>query len=731
MAQSEATIANTNIIDIDSLMSDDFKIENMMTANELSRVEQLGKIADPQEIKSNLQLEAYMRAVGIVGQDNIQANKTAAQATFRTSSKKDTWGALKEGWNNNQIQLQIADTRLAEMQGRITPQQSQSWVTELKSKMKESRTSGFASFAKSAASMAPMMLETAGAGAKYAIPAGAAAAGTAALAGQAGPQILAPEEIITVPGAAMTFGSMGFMYGSANKAKDIEAGLMYDELMEFKDESGNRIDPTLAANIANTVGVINGMLEVAQIGDIIKTIPGGKKLIARAQRATIMNLAKNKTILKTVAGGAVKYAGHIGFETGTELGQETTNIIFDELAKNISNELDKTSFAPAAKKDIAKRLVDTAKESAKAFTLIAAPGNVINTSIEAAGVVAEKKEAGKPEGAKPVDLEQKTRPISRVMSSNKITPRVDINSLGKTMVDIPPELPPKKARRKVERDKTLTPEEEYALQQTESTLKATEEFEITPNLYIGNVTARMKEVMGEQFGVDPETVHGFTEGAWPTKRTKVKMSMDEARSLLVVMEESLQDRVDNDKLHTDSDLSRANADWGDIKELRRQLGLPKTLRPFRIIREKGTRTITITNTRERIAKTTQAGALDTVSTTKIQQLNDVLKRVAKAAKEGWAGGKKEARESYQLLQYVRKLKQMREKLVDKITADVSKDVDFFYREAVASLQNSIDWKVKTEGKKIEKENYKAFIERILIVKLRYRLQSVKSLIKKM
>ncbi len=716
MAQSETTIAQNRLLDIDTLMSDNFDIEKILPADDISRLNQLSKFGDPKEIRSDLMLESYMKAVGITGDDSLAANKLAAQTVFKAKTRLDTWSALKEGWNNNRLQIMIADIRVAEMNGLLSHDQAQKQVSAIKSRIKENTATGLASFAKSAAGVAPMILDTSASGAKYAIPAGAAAAGVAAASGAPlagtvastgiGAPLAVAGEGLTITGAALTFGSMGFMYGSATRAKDIEAGLMYDELMEFKDDNGNRIDPAIAANVANVVGVINGLLELAQIGDIIKTIPGGKKLIARAQRETILSLAKNKTILKTLTKGGLKYAGHVGTETLTEVSQETTNVIFGEFAKYLSNELDNTGFAPAAKKDIADRILNTAIESAKAFSVIAAPGNIINTTIE---MLPEKK------GNIETDVtENKAQPInriSRIMSSEKIVTRLDVNSLGKTMVDIQTELPPKKQRAKTVKEKILTPEEEYTLQQTEATLKATEEFEITPNLYIGNVTARMKEVMADQFGVDADMIRGFTDGAWPTKRTKITLTMDEARSLLAVMEQSLQDRVDNNKLKTDSDLARANADWGDIKELRSKLGLPKTVRPFRVIREKGTRTITIEKVRERIEKTTHTGSLDVVSTTKIQQLNDVLKRVAKAAREGWAGGKKEAREHYQLLQYIKKLKQLRENLIGKITAEPSEKIDFFYREAIKGLQNAIDWKTGTDKKKLEKETLRSLLEK--------------------
>ncbi|MBE3143561.1 MAG: hypothetical protein IMZ61_06520 [Planctomycetes bacterium] len=655
---TESSIAQVGVLDIDTLMSDGFDMEKHIGPEKSSQLDLIG--GDKNEVLSDLKVSAFLQNMG-VQQDNINASDVAAKALLNEDTSSGVWDSFKEGWGNNQIQMAVANIRLSEMNGRISPAQAQKQVSFLKTQLKETKSKGIASWVKSAANMGPMMLETSAEGAKYAIPAGGAAALTTFLA-QTGTVVTAGTEPITVPGAALTFGALGFSYGSAKRNMEIESGLMYDELVEMVDEQGNHLDPAITGPIANSVGAINALLDMLQISDIIKTIPGGKKLIARAQRKTIKNLVQSKSVMKVLAKGTARYAGHIGFETGTELGQEVDNVIFGELAKNISNEMDKTSFAPAAKKDITNRLVGTAIEAAKGFSLIAAPGNVVQTGAEAISVKKPptKAVAGQPPAgptAQVVPGTEKVGRISRVMASKRIIPRLDVDSLGKTLVDVPVELPEKEARIVQKKDKALTPEESYQLQQSEATLKAEEPFTITPELYIGNVTARMKEVVGADLDVDPEEIQGFHEGAWPTKRTKITLKMDEARALLVHMENSLQNRVDNNQLNTDSDLARANADWGDIKELRRKLGLPKTLRPFRVIRETGPRIITIENTRERIQKTTQAGAQDIVQMTELERLDAVLKRVAKAAKEGWKGGKKEAKQQFALLQYLRKQKQ--------------------------------------------------------------------------
>ena len=709
----ETSITQVGVLDNNTLMADGFDMEKHIGPEKSA---QLDLIGDKNEVLSDLKISAFLQNMGIQP-DNINACDVAARALLNEDTSAGLWDSFKEGWNNGLIDLQSGDTGMAFINRQITPEQTISQIDTLEKNRQETKSKNWVgSWFKAGSGVLPTMLETSSHGARTGLVTGGGAALTALVGGQIGPQAALPEEAITVPGAFAIFGGVGFQIGSAKREGEIEAGMAATEMLKMTDDQGNRIDPEIIRSIADKIGAINGLLGQVQILDIIKTIPGGKKLLARATNKTIKNLVLNKSIVNVLAKGAAKYAGHIGIETGTEVLQKADNIIFTELAKNISNEMDKTSFAPAAKKDIVKQLVSEAVNSAKAFSLIAAPGTVIQTGGEALAVpkpptkaVAGQTAVGATQtaipGTEPVER------ISRIMASEKIIPRLDINSLGKTLVDVPVELPTKEPRIVTKKEVVLTPEEEYQIQQSEATLKAEEPFSIKPELYIGNVTARMKEVFGEEWDSDPEQIQGFHEGAWPTKRTKITLKMDEARALLVQMETSLQERVDNNQLNTDSDLARANADWGDIKEIRKKLGLPKTLRPFRVIRETGTRITTIENTRERIKKTTEAGALDVVKMTEIERLDAVLKRVAKAAKEGWVGGKKEAKQQYALLQYLRKQKQLRDKLIDKIKKEPSDKINFFYREAIAGLQNAIDWKIKTEGKKQKKESLRDFLNR--------------------
>ncbi len=106
---------------------------------------------------------------------------------------------------------------------------------------------------------------------------------------------------------------------------------------------------------------------------------------------------------------------------------------------------------------------------------------------------------------------------------------------------------------------------------------------VAPNLAIGNVTARMKGVMSEALTaaigkeVTPEEIGPFTEKGWPTKRTKIELTRAQAEEYLDWLETDLQRRLDGNLINTYDEMAQANADWGDLKALRKVLGITEKM----------------------------------------------------------------------------------------------------------------------------------------------------------
>ncbi|MHA2069253.1 MAG: hypothetical protein ACXABY_33250, partial [Candidatus Thorarchaeota archaeon] len=171
------------------------------------------------------------------------------------------------------------------------------------------------------AEMAPIMLEGMKAGGG-----GAVAGGIAGLAGAGG---------MMLAGGPVTWGMLlvsmqaGSSAKSADQMRKIEAGLMYHELKNLTNKYGEpiEIDPAIAKAVSHAVGAINGAIEMVQVGKILKGIPLAKHLFGGMVRKQAKQLAK-----KGAFNFILNYAKDIGEEVAQEMGQETTNIIFTELA---------------------------------------------------------------------------------------------------------------------------------------------------------------------------------------------------------------------------------------------------------------------------------------------------------------------------------------------------------------------------------------------------------------
>lgn len=230
---------------------------------------------------------------------------------------------------------------------------------------------------RAAAKMLPMMADTAAESTHAGLSTGMAVAGAVALLGQAGPQAALPEEIVTVPAAFAT----GFTAGAGAKAFEAtmrkEAGLALSEIITLKDADGKPIDPGIARAASFGIGVINGAIEVAQIRMLVKTIPGLSNILSKALIETVAD----KTVKEKLIGLASAYAKTVTAETGQEVAQESTNIVFEELAKRVNNNLKGTKLDPTTVDAVVQRLYGTAVESAQAFSVFVAPGSVMKAGV--------------------------------------------------------------------------------------------------------------------------------------------------------------------------------------------------------------------------------------------------------------------------------------------------------------------------------------------------------------
>jgi len=198
---------------------------------------------------------------------------------------------------------------------------------------------------------------------------GTAAGAAAIVAGQAGPQALIPEEIITAP-AAFTAGQTA---GAGMAWYKQGTGAMFDALME----SG--VDRDIATPIAHIAGIPYAIIEFFQVGKIASPIV--KKVLGK-ETSTIVANTLPKVITKLVA----RFGGQVLQETGEEIAQEAVQIASDEIGKELSNRLRDTDIPHTEINELVGRLTQTGKESAAPLATLLLPGHATTLVSSASGV---------------------------------------------------------------------------------------------------------------------------------------------------------------------------------------------------------------------------------------------------------------------------------------------------------------------------------------------------------
>lgn len=182
---------------------------------------------------------------------------------------------------------------------------------------------------------------------------GTAVAG-AAIAGNAGPQALFPEEALSLPTAAM----IGYTAGSSANMFEIESGLAYEEMINCG------IPPETARNVAIGVGGVNAALEAVQLDDLWKSckILGANENTASAAKRLVRYLLTRTE--------------HIAKETSQEVLQEANTIAATQGASMIEN----GEWAYSAD-EVTDRLTGVAEDSLATFAVIGGTGDAVNATL--------------------------------------------------------------------------------------------------------------------------------------------------------------------------------------------------------------------------------------------------------------------------------------------------------------------------------------------------------------
>lgn len=214
----------------------------------------------------------------------------------------------------------------------------------------------------------------------------AGAGGAAFLAGQAGPQVLVPEEIFTVPAAF----AAGLTAGSAKTALEVEGGLAYLEMID------NGVSEETARAIATGVGAVNAGLEFLQLDELLKAYK------------VLDKVGADDSLLKIVIRELTDRGVDIATETGQELLQETTTIAGTQLGSKLDTGEWAYNFG-----EVTGRLRNTAKESALTFGLTNIPSTFYNIDTQNRNRLAAQGETRLRTGEMPTDAQLSAMNMSK------------------------------------------------------------------------------------------------------------------------------------------------------------------------------------------------------------------------------------------------------------------------------------------------------------------------------
>lgn len=187
--------------------------------------------------------------------------------------------------------------------------------------------------------MSPILFEMLKSGGIGSVAGTIIGAGGAFTLGQIGPNIAMPDELLTMPTAAIAGAKWGGGINSAKRSFEIETGLAKNELRQINNEIISNGGEALSENEMNLlaigVGGFNAGLEFFSLKAILKTLPGGETILKRFENKQLKELAADKTIRTQLMNVLKNYGAALGVESSTEMAQEAANIVAGEFARKL------------------------------------------------------------------------------------------------------------------------------------------------------------------------------------------------------------------------------------------------------------------------------------------------------------------------------------------------------------------------------------------------------------
>lgn len=209
----------------------------------------------------------------------------------------------------------------------------------------------------------------------------------------------------SAPGAAVGAKvgvATGFKVGMIDTMRKIEGGNAYREYL------AQGIEPEVAVKAAHVVGLINGFVEQAQFGTVMKMFGApGKSILANTK----------KNIITKVGQLVAKQAAFVTSEALEEMIQRAVTIGGKEMSKALSLKQFKRMTAKEVFKDLSREFVS----ALGTFSILGAPSIVTNSSS-----LLQKEQA---QEAMARELEPKAKAISEGAKPTEVTPSKDVQEL--------------------------------------------------------------------------------------------------------------------------------------------------------------------------------------------------------------------------------------------------------------------------------------------------------------
>lgn len=225
----------------------------------------------------------------------------------------------------------------------------------------------FKKVAGSSAELLPFMLGCTGEGIKQSLIIGGILAGAALLGGQMGPQVAAPEEIGTVPGAFAAGLKVGNYYGIIKYSMTVEGGNLFLDLVNKEG-----IDPAVARPVALGVGLGIGIIECSQITRLAKKMPFLKDIVSRGGK----RFTKIPAVKSLLIGAVKRWAKDSGQEIAEEVLQEIVQIAGETIAIGIQAKKEGKPLRGIVAGDVIDRLGQVLKKSAYGMPAITLLPNI-------------------------------------------------------------------------------------------------------------------------------------------------------------------------------------------------------------------------------------------------------------------------------------------------------------------------------------------------------------------